>query len=147
MKLNRLRVCKEVDQRLSQLKAKTGLNPNLLCRIGFCLSLNDPTTPNPANYPPDGEREINRYTLTGEWDMLFVALLRERCAQDDPDGHVPLDEHFRAHVNRGVLELFHRVKSLADFDRLVREQMGVSRGLAAQAVGDKGNGAFPDDLP
>jgi DNA sulfur modification protein DndE len=88
MKLNRLRVCKEVDQRLSQLKAKTGLNPNLLCRIGFCLSLNDPTTPNPANYPPDGEREINRYTLTGEWDMLFVALLRERCAQDDPDGEL-----------------------------------------------------------
>jgi DNA sulfur modification protein DndE len=88
MKLNRLRVCKEVDQRLSQLKAKTGLNPNLLCRIGFCLSLNDPTVPDPAKYPPDGEREINRYTLTGEWDMLFVALLRERCAQDDPDGEL-----------------------------------------------------------
>ncbi len=147
MKLSRLRVCKEADQRLSQLKSKTGLTPNLLCRIGFCLSLNDPTVPRPANYPPDSERELNRYTLTGEWDMLFVALLRERCAQDDPEGQTPLEEHFRAHVNRGVLELFHRVKSLADFDRLVREHMGRGGLLVAQAVGDEGNGEAQSDLP
>jgi DNA sulfur modification protein DndE len=146
MKLTRLRVCKEADQRLSHLKAKTGLNPNLLCRIGFCLSLNDPTVPTPASYPPDGEKEINRYTLTGEWDLLFVALLRERCAQDDPDEHTPLEEHFRAHVNRGVLELFHRVKSLADFDRLVREQMEKSSTLVAQAGGDEADGKIQADL-
>ena len=80
MKMTRLRVCKEVDQRLSHLKARTALNPNLLCRIGFCLSLNDPTVPDPHAYPADSEREINRYTLTGEWDDFFVALLREPCA-------------------------------------------------------------------
>lgn len=126
MKLTRLRVCKEVDQRLSHLKSKTGLTPNLLCRIGFCLSLNDPTIPNVADYPPDSERELNRYTLTGEWDLLFVALLRERIAQDDPDQTIPPEDHFRAHVNRGVLLLFHRVKSLGDLDRLVQEQVSNS---------------------
>lgn len=127
MKLNRLRVCKEADQRLSHLKARTGLNPNLLCRIGFCLSLNDPTVPKPTDYPADGEKEINRYTLTGEWDMLFVALLRERCRQDDPDGHTSLEEHFRAHVNRGVLDVFHRVKSPDDIGRIVLEQIDDNR--------------------
>jgi DNA sulfur modification protein DndE len=146
MKLGRLRVCKEADQRLIQLKAKTGLTPNLLCRIGFCLSLNDPRMPNPENYPPDGEREINRYTLTGEWDMFFVALLRERCAHDDPDGEIPLEEHFRAHVNRGILEVFHRVKSLADIDRLVQEQVQQRITLLAQAVGENSNGATKADL-
>ena len=77
MKLTRLRVCAEADQRLIHLKARTGLNPNILCRIGFCLSLNDPSIPNPSAYPPDSPREINRYTLLGEWDDYFVALLRE----------------------------------------------------------------------
>lgn len=121
MKMTRLRVCKEVDQRLIHLKARTGVNPNLLCRIGFCLSLNDPTVPDPEAYPPDSDREINRFTLLGEWDDYFVALLRERCAYDGLDVEHVLDAQFRAHVNRGVLMLYGRVKHLGDFARLVRE--------------------------
>ena len=121
MKMARLRVCKEVDQRLIHLKSRTGMNPNLLCRIGFCLSLNDPTVPDPSAYPPDSDREINRYTLLGEWDDYFVALLRERCAHDGLDLEHDLDGQFRAHVNRGVLALYGRVKHLGDFARLVHE--------------------------
>jgi len=124
MKLTRLKVCKEVDQRLVQLKARTGLTPNLLCRIGFCLSLNDLSVPDPHAYPQDSDRELNRYTLTGEWDALFLALLRERCAYDGLDLQSDLEDQFRAHVNRGVLLLFHRVKHLGDLDRLVQEQTG-----------------------
>ena len=123
MKMTRLRVCQEVDARLSQLQAKVRLNPNLLCRIGFCLSLNDPTVPDPAAYPPDGAREINRYTLTGEWDDYFVALLRERCAYDKLDLEADLEDQFRAHINRGVLMLNLRVKNQADLGRLVQETM------------------------
>jgi DNA sulfur modification protein DndE len=127
MKLTRLKVCKEVDQRLVHLKARTGLTPNLLCRIGFGLSLNDPTVPDPAAYPQDSERELNRYTLTGEWDSLFIALLRERCAYDGLDLESELEDQFRAHINRGVLLLFHRVKHLGDLDRLVQEQLGTAQ--------------------
>lgn len=119
MKLSRLRVCQEVDQRLISLKARTGLTPNLLCRVGFCLSLNDPSVPDAAAYPPDSDRELNRYTLTGEWDAYFVALLRERCAEDNLAA-TDWEDQFRAHVNRGVLLLYNRVKHLGDFDRLVQ---------------------------
>ena len=121
MKMTRLRVCQEVDQRLIVLKGRTGLTPNLLCRIGFCLSLNDLTVPDPNAYPPDSTRELNRYTLTGEWDDLFVALLRERCAHDELDLENDLEDQFRAHVNRGVLMLYQRVKHLGDLDRIVQE--------------------------
>ncbi len=115
MKLNRLRVCQEVSSRLSILKGRTGLTPNILCRIGFCLSLNDPAIPDPDDYPPDSEREINRHTLTGPWDQLFVALIKERCQRDG----LPLDDatlavQFRAHINRGVLLLYKRVRSIND---------------------------------
>ncbi|MGB1250474.1 MAG: DNA sulfur modification protein DndE [Candidatus Promineifilaceae bacterium] len=121
MKLTRLRVCQEVDQRLSQLKARTGLTPNLLCRIGFCLSINNPAVPNPINYPPDSQREINRYTLTGEWDDMFVALMRERCLHDKLELEQDLDDQFRAHVNRGVLTLYLKVKSLGDLAQLLQQ--------------------------
>jgi DNA sulfur modification protein DndE len=121
MNLTRLRVCKDVDQRLIHLKARTGLRPNILCRLGFCLSLNDITIPNPDDYPPDSERELNRYTLLGEYDDYFVALLRERCAYDGFDLDTDLEDQFRAHVNRGVLLLYQRVKHIGDLDRLVQE--------------------------
>lgn len=124
MKLSRLRVCREVDQRLIHLKGRTGLTPNLLCRLGFCVSLNDPTVPDPNAYPPDSEREINRYTLTGEWDMLFVAMLKERCIYDGLDIDQQLEEQFRAHVNRGVLILYNRLKSINDLANLLPKQTG-----------------------
>ena len=126
MKLSRLRVCREVDQRLIHLKGRSGLTPNLLCRLGFCLSLNDPTVPDPQVYPPDSDREINRYTLTGEWDMLFVSMLKERCIHDGIDIDSQLEEQFRAHVNRGVLILYNRMKNISDLARLLPKAQGTS---------------------
>jgi DNA sulfur modification protein DndE len=118
MKLNRLRVCEEADLRLRILKARTGLTPNILCRLGFCLSLNDPTPPDPAQYPEDGPREINRWTLTGQWDSLVVALLKERCTQDGFKV-VEWEDQFRAHINRGLLILGKRVQKLEDIVYLI----------------------------
>jgi len=120
MKLNRLRISEEVAHRLSILKGRTGLTPNILCRIGFCLSLNDPTSPDPEDYPDDTEKEINRHTLTGQWDALFVALIKERCYRDgQPLDDEYLADNFRAHVNRGVLLLYKRTRSLNDLAQLM----------------------------
>ena len=120
MKLNRLRVCEEVSNRLSFLKGRTGLTPNILCRIGFCLSLNDPSIPRPEDYPPDSDREIDRHTLTGPWDRLFVALIKERCLEDGlPLSNDELAAQFRAHVNRGVLLLYKRTRSINDLTLLI----------------------------
>jgi DNA sulfur modification protein DndE len=123
MKLKRLRVCEEADLRLRILKARTGLTPNLLCRLGFCLSLNDPTLPDPAQYLEDGPREINRYTLTGPWDRFILALLRERLVRDGLDPEIELEAQFKAHLSRGVLLLYKRIKSLEDLANLVTETL------------------------
>ncbi len=135
MNLNRLRVCEEADLRLRILKARTGLTPNILCRLGFCLSLQDPTPPDPTQYPEDGPREINRWTLTGQWDSLFVALLKERCAQDG-FGEADYDAQFRAHVNRGVLALYKQVHGLEDLARLIpsKEEMAIEGHNGSQRI-------------
>jgi DNA sulfur modification protein DndE len=120
MKLTRLRVCEEADLRLRILKARTGLTPDLLCRLSFCLSLNDPTPPDPSQYPEDGPREINPYTLIRPWESLILALLRERCHQDSFDEKESEDQ-FRAHVNRGILLLYKQVHDLSDLAHLIPE--------------------------
>jgi DNA sulfur modification protein DndE len=64
------------------------------------------------------EREFNRYTLLGEYDTFFVALLTERCRQDGVDLS-RLSDYFRAHMNRGVMLLHGRVKGIDDIALLV----------------------------
>ena len=103
----------EADARLKRLKGQTGVTPNLLCRIGFCMSLSERSPPNPNHYPP-GDRQINRYTLLGEFDELFVALLRQRLFEDELDWSEHGDEQFSAHMNRGVLLIAARTNTLGD---------------------------------
>ena len=121
MAFNRIYVGEEVDWRLRNLKARTGLTPNLLCRLGFCLSLAEPGIPDPQLYADGQAREFNRYTLTGQWDQFFFALLRERLVQDELNPEVHLEEQFKAHLSRGVLLLYQRLKRLEDLATLVAE--------------------------
>ncbi len=112
MKLTKLRLSKEASNRLRFVAGRTGLTPNLLCRIGFCLSLAEPSLPNPDEYLGE-DREFNRYTLLGEYDTLFIALLKERCRRDGIDFSL-LSEYFRAHLNRGIMLLQACVRSIGD---------------------------------
>lgn len=121
MPLNRIYVSEEVDLRLRNLKGRTGLTPNLLCRLGFCLSLAEPGIPDSQLYSDSQAREFNRYTLTGQWDLFFFSLLRERLAQDGMDLEADLESQFKAHLSRGVLLLYQRLKNLGDLAGLVVE--------------------------
>lgn len=118
---NRLYVSQEVDLRLRNLKARTGLTPNLLCRLGFCLSLSEPGIPDTKLYGEENAREFNRYTLTGQWDLFFFSLLRERVLDDGLDVEADLENQFKAHLSRGVLLLFRRLKNLENLADLVTE--------------------------
>lgn len=130
MKLTKLRLTKDASNRLRFLAGKTSLTPNLLCRIGFCLSLSEATIPDPAEYS-DEDREFNRYTLLGEYDPLFIALLKERCLQDGLDfGRLP--DYFRAHMNRGVTLLQQRVRSLSDISDLVSKTPRLAETVVAE---------------
>jgi DNA sulfur modification protein DndE len=119
--LNRIYLSDDVDMRLRNLKARTGLTPNLLCRMGLCLSLADPSIPDPSLYAEGQAREFNRFTLTGQWDALFFAMLRERLAQDGLDPEKHLERQFKAHLSRGVTLLYQRLKSVADLVEITIE--------------------------
>lgn len=119
MAFNRIHVSEIVDLRLKNIKARTGLTPNLLCRLGFCLSLAEKGIPDPLLYGDGQAREFNRYTLTGQWDVFFFALLRERLIEDGLDCERDLEKQFKAHLCRGVLMLYQRLKNLEDLADIV----------------------------
>ena len=105
-------------QLLKTMKLRTGLTHQYTCRIAFCLSLTEPGLLDPEQYDEKGT-EFNRYTLTGEYDDLFVAYLREWLAEQPHAEEHDEADWFRAHINRGLHVLPRRVRSLADIGDLV----------------------------
>ena len=119
MQLNRIHISEDSRNKLSILKGRTGLLPNVLSRIGLMLSLAEVNEPELDADATDGS-EFNRFTLMGEWDPLIVALLEERGAANAlSEGNEVLVKYFRAHLNRGVRLLYGRVKGLRDLGSLL----------------------------
>ncbi len=128
MALNRIYVGEEVDQRLCLMNGYLDLTPNLLCRLAFCLSLATPGIPALEHHSDGQSREFNRYTLTGQWDSYFFAMLRERMQQDA----IPAEEleiQFKAHLNRGVFLLYERLKTLEDLALLLKMAESCSQNI------------------
>lgn len=119
MQLNRVHISEDSRNKLSMLKGRTGLRPNVLSRIGLMLSLSEANEPELDADSTDGS-EFNRFTLMGGWDTLIVTLLEERLSTNGmyEDNDVKV-KYFRAHLNRGVHLLYGRVKGLEDLSNIL----------------------------
>ena len=119
---NRVQIGTQATNRLQMLKGQTEITPNYLCRIGLCYSLNEARPPNPEEYNSDGQT-FNRYTLLGEHDALYMALLKERLLQEGKDPEEDLYDEFVAHLNRGVIRVFGNISNVTDFYDLVPNEL------------------------
>lgn len=118
LKLQRVKFSREADNRLRMLKARTGLDNNIICRLGLCLSLEEPGEPRSDSSGPS-LREINRYVLLGEYDPLFVALLSLRHPEVGNDGEEAA-RLFVEHVHRGIALLANRLKAPVSLSELAQ---------------------------
>lgn len=124
MQFNRLKMSSRTQGLLGMLKRKTGLTPNILGRFAICLSLKDPSIPNPDEYDEKGS-EIHPSVLFGEHEKMFMALMIKRLQHDRLDPKLYLHKQLRAHLNRGAIALWPRVNDLSDFYELVKEERKV----------------------
>jgi DNA sulfur modification protein DndE len=103
-----------------QLKHKTGLGINVLARYGLCLSLNDPSIPNPDEFDEKG-MEILPSILFGEHENIYMALMLNRLHTDNlSQDSETLQKMTRAHLNRGAAALFPRINDLSDFNDIIQ---------------------------
>ena len=129
---NRVRLSKEATFRARANASKLGITPNILYRFGICLSIDEPSIPNPLQYGDDGQ-VIDRHVLLGELDSFFIAIIKQRLIQDGLDIEKDFDSQFKAHLNRGTLLFCNRVRDLADIYDLLPQKVLSS----AQKVGEK----------
>jgi DNA sulfur modification protein DndE len=92
-----------------------------MARFAICLSLKDPSMPNPDEFNKSGF-ELTPQVLFGEHEDLYLLLMVNRLKKDKLDPELYLDEMTRAHLNRGVIALNPRINHLSDFYELVKEE-------------------------
>ena len=119
MKYKKLKTSRSSMSKLSVLKRRTKLTPNIISRIAICFSLETSGMPS-LDFDEEG-KEFNRYTLTGAWDSAFTALLKERMHIDGLNFEKEGLLYLKAHLNRGVSMLHSRVKQLPDLLKLYPE--------------------------
>ena len=121
MKFGRVVTSTRSQKNLGIMKVKTGLTPNILLRFAFCMSLNDPSVPNPDEFNQEGS-ELTPAVLFGEYESIYLALMLNRLKKDKLDPEIYLHKMTRAHLNRGVIALAPRINDLSDFYELVKEE-------------------------
>ena len=124
MRLGRLKMSYRSQNLLAQLKGRTGLTPNITGRFAICLSLNDPSIPNPEEYDEKGS-EIHQSVLFGDYEGIFTALMVMRLKRDGLDPEIYMNRMMRAHFNRGTIALFARIHDLSDFAEMIRQEREV----------------------
>ena len=121
MQFSRFRFSSRTQNLYGMLKHKTGLGVNVLARYGLCLSLKDPSIPNPEEFDEKG-MEILPSVLFGENENIYMALMLERLAKDNLDPKLYLHKMTRAHLNRGAAALFPRINDLSDFNDIIQQE-------------------------
>lgn len=111
--LNRVQIDEDVTYKLRNLGKATGMTPNYIARIGLTYSLGEQQPPSLEEYDTGG-KEFNRYTLLGDHDALYIALVKKRMINENYDPDDQLEEYFLAHLNRGIETLSGRISDLTD---------------------------------
>lgn len=90
-------------------------------RFAICISLNDPSPPNPDEFDENGS-EIHPSVLFGEYEDIFMAIIIQRLKNDGLDPKLYLNRMVRAHFNRGVIALFARIHDISDFEQVILQE-------------------------
>ena len=112
---------KQARLQLMKLKRATGIGRwHELCRWAFCVSLAEKGVPTPRRIAADSNIEMSWQEFGGRHSELYLALLKERCAQDRlGTGEDVLERQFKLHLHRGISYLAEN-RNLRDIDDLIR---------------------------
>lgn len=121
LRFNRLKMSYRSQNLLSQIKNKTGLTPNIVGRFAICMSLNDPSPPNPDEFDEKGS-EIHPSVMFGEYSDIFMALMIQRLKKDELSPQTYLNKMTRAHFNRGTIALFARIHDISDLYKIIEQE-------------------------
>lgn len=111
----KIRTSKKTMNLFEELAASTSYAPFILSKLAISMSLKNGKPLNESDFNTDSfGLELNRQTITGEWDDLFKGLIKmfeEKNLDDDNY----FQKYLKAHLDRGAQILYSEYKYKGDF--------------------------------
>ena len=111
----KIRTSKRTMSIFSEIAASTNYAPFILSKLAISLSLKQAAPLTEADFRTDIQGlELNRQTITGEWDLLYKGLIEmhENRHLDDDEY---IQRYLKAHLDRGAKLLYGEFKYSNDF--------------------------------
>lgn len=114
---NKLKLSKEASDHLNLLSMRFSLKRNIICRIAIGRSLSEASPVEDLSPKDNLGFEFNRYTLTGDFDAIFKAIICQHAGKKLDDDQY-FSEYLRNHIERGLnlfYDEFRKINSPVDF--------------------------------
>lgn len=111
----KIKTSKRTMQCFEEIQASTNYAPYILAKMSIAMSIKSGNRLNEIDFRTDSYGlELNRQTITGEWDDLFKALIEmfEKKHINDDDY---FQKYLKAHLDRGAKMIYSEFKYNNDF--------------------------------
>lgn len=111
----KIKTSKRTMQCFEEIQASTNYAPYILAKMSIAMSIKSGNRLNEIDFRSDSYGlELNRQTITGEWDDLFKALIEmfEKKHINDDDY---FKKYLKAHLDRGAKMIYGEFKYNNDF--------------------------------
>ena len=111
----KIKTSKRTMQCFEEIQASTNYAPYILAKLSIAMSIKSGNRLNEIDFRSDSYGlDLNRQTITGEWDDLFKALIEmfEKKHINDDDY---FQKYLKAHLDRGAKMIYSEFKYNNDF--------------------------------
>lgn len=111
----KIRTSKRTMRYFEEITASTNYAPFILSKLAISMSIKSKKPLNEQDFHTDSYGlELNRQTITGEWDTLFkciIEVFEKKHIKDDDY----FQKYLKAHLDRGARLLYSEFKYSGDF--------------------------------
>lgn len=122
----KIKTSKKTMDIFQEIEASENLAPFVLSKLAIAMSIKSNLDLQPQDFKTDNQGlELNRQTITSEYDVLFKCLIEIKEGR-----HLEDDEYFqkylKAHLDRGAALIYSEFKYSRDFIlQLLKDDIGL----------------------
>ncbi|MFI3210929.1 MAG: DndE family protein [Peptostreptococcaceae bacterium] len=118
----RLKTSGQTKEIFEELGNKMNLKPFALCKLAISMSLTNSELVEESDSYNNNGLELNRQTITAQYDLLFKTLLENHAKKSLTDDEY-FPTHAKLHIDRGAIMLRNRYKYSSNLEHFINQMI------------------------
>lgn len=116
----RLKTSTQTKDIFEELGSRMNLKPFALCKLAISMSLTNEEPIENYKSTDNNGLELNRQTITAQYDGLFKALLEQHAGKSLTDDEY-FPTHAKLHIDRGAVMLKNKYNYSSNLEHFIRQ--------------------------